>query len=1462
MGKQKSYVDVVSAIDITRNGRRSVPVAVRGVRKVGMSIDSYMGSAAVGGGLRRVTDSVKVSDDNVHKMACQMYSQDRSTRRAVLANVAPGTRRRLLSENQRIRQMVMDSCIEYTPEVCWAISSIIRENSDEAYELLHRKYRSLPAEVKEFYDAFVEDRYSSRAKRAQRMLKEYRLVADADERVDEFLESAIAQEDALDNAVDEAVASGVEMQEGAAAAMDEVTGEVKKATESYVDTVSKIFANGIEDIIAAQTSGSVAEETEDILESGADEPDLDGVDNPLDMDGGDEYGDAEPADVAGEDGFAVTADSAPRRRLGRRRVVRDSRRVADKREEPKKEETMRERLARLRDSLEDDVFVGEVVEQPLPAPAPEGEGTPLAPFAVGTQVQITYNGNLYNGTISAAGNGAVVVEGLPFEYFSARQEAGAFSGTAEDFTFAEEDVMALPAVGPEGEPLEVVEADAVVAEEPAEGDAAPEGAEGDAGEDDDDAPADSAPAGKVSGKVSDAADGVDYSGLRMALERWGRESYPELCSLYEDFVAALPLDMEDADLYSQEDLADIAEKVQDIYWDLTDTLRAYLGADLSGESIVEFDNETSIKVNGWDIVNIDPVVITVGQSSWYTDGGSVDGDVFAPEFASEVIAEVKKAMGDADKVSDAADAFNLEGFKSAIFDWYGSNIDTLRTCSIALDGGAVDEVDAQDLADCFAVRGAIFDRLLSVLESFFGEERVEYVVEGDLGEFLLDGYTLLEVKPTKMIDGMGTAWSLTFPGSLDQFQRDSASQLFSTHIAEIVAGILEEAGKVSDAMDPNEDKDERVNINWSAERLMQELKARRAGRGKKEVSDAMDTLSAYAKLSEKYDLPAEFFKNLFDERQSFVIDPKLKEASSREELFQHIDEWADSEGMDDTLKQFIADVKTAARFGFALSGLKKGNDYLLSFLGSTHAIQNGKRKDCYFATFGNVNTGKPIVLIANSIASEADLDYVKPEIIADAIFDCLDYGAEPAVVVDLESFGGIRNYFLKVIEEGKFTKAQKAMLKNNLLSSLRGAVNDSMTPEAAIDMLLERAKAGEDLESEDGEVAFFFDEDGDVYVAVSGFDTHSLVESDVRGYLQEHIDTFAPLVGDVKVTDATPAEEAAEAVAEAEAAEVAEQEIAAVADDVAVGNAVRDWVAAYCFRLGQNPVTQTLQEAAVALSDALVGAGVGSRVDASIPRVLVNDQRFIDVKANGIYVGTSLYMYQTADDAIANLADSVSDAAVSMYLKIKSNPISGSTVASDVDDNLRESMEDTTDSAEAVKDATGDDSLLSEVAKQEIVNEAERKVKDLLEEQGIDVTDSDVDTLESFRAKRDAAAVLDSVLSKASEAIGSRVSPSLYRSMQSSSSKAAKAKLRKVTDAAVSLDALDVVCPTLYKEKESDKFWVADSVKALADSFGAVLPNDVDGRCIVSSMPIPSEVSEGRYKFSLSVGSSTLEVLV
>lgn len=405
----------------------TVPESGASVRRVGDSVGSYLQDSARGS-RRRVSDSAGSSsrrgftDDEIHMLSCSLLSQRRGPRRAFLEATDSSTRRRLIAECKAIHARVQDSCIEYTPEVCWAINAVIENEDPKGYAILKKSYKSLPEEVKRFYNAFVENRYSVEAQEAQSLLGPYRLVQD-DERVTAFLEGGATQEDALNDVVEEASVAGEELYGDALDALDALSDQAAIMAQDFATEVAAMYTNGLGDIVAGQVSGGAEEASEEIVDNPPVEADVESEDDPAQDD--DEVVEETTSEEVGDS----TLVRVPNKRSARPVVDSSAKKYAENKRSSKSvvDVAPKHRVAnkRVKDSC----------------------AAPSLPLPVGSSVQVSYLGNLYAGTITSVGDGSVVVSGLPIEYFNVRAENGAFTGSDADYTFASTDVVVLPADG-------------------------------------------------------------------------------------------------------------------------------------------------------------------------------------------------------------------------------------------------------------------------------------------------------------------------------------------------------------------------------------------------------------------------------------------------------------------------------------------------------------------------------------------------------------------------------------------------------------------------------------------------------------------------------------------------------------------------------------------------------------------------------------------------------------------------------------------------------------------------------------------------------------------------------------------------------------------------------------------------------------------------------------------------------
>lgn len=463
-------------------------------------------------------------------------------------------------------------------------------------------------------------------------------------------------------------------------------------------------------------------------------------------------------------------------------------------------------------------------------------------------------------------------------------------------------------------------------------------------------------------------------------------------------------------------------------------------------------------------------------------------------------------------------------------------------------------------------------------------------------------------------------------------------------------------------------------------------------------------------------------------------------------------------------------------------------------------------------------------------------------------------------------------------------------------------VTDSTIP-ATVSQALASVAEGEDLVDELGTTGIMYDDDGEVFIFMTPSYTESVTVDAAPAWLAAHMEDFKVLplaeevvsvsddaeavdvdvdtdagqtdvtvqaeeqgAGEAEVTEDIVSEQQGgsdvEEVVSAEAEESEDPLKEDVIPDVLtpdtiqwgdVENAAQQWGSEFSVSLATNPEDANLLSAAEALSNALSELLPELRLDPSVTEIYYKDRPFVQLTPTMATVGSVSFMYQTDASGVASFAQQFSKALVQLahLLAGESEP----------------------------KEEVSDSELLSEEAKQEVLETVEAEVKKSLEDAGITVEDSQdvvsvaVDkvqdsapntydiphTLSTYRQIRNTRKVLDSVLSVASEMSGSRITASRYRSMLKAGGKRNKELLSNVVSAVFMTDNLDLVCDSLYRRKLGDTFWMCDNGEKLVKAFK--LQDSIAGPCLVSTTPFDTRVSENREVKSIPVGGHTLYVL-
>lgn len=1207
-------------------------------------------------GRHRVMDSVargRGSAEDLHEVACALAGMSRSDRREYLTRITPASRRLLLDEGSRIRRCITDSCIQYSPELCWAISRVIDRNDARGYEYLDAHRSELPDEVKVWYDAFVSDRHSVEAMDAMEKLGPYRLVRD-DSRVQAFLEGSSDQEAQLNDVVNNAVLQTERLSEATQEVMEDVNEQAVEMASSFLESFMDMYEANISDIVASEVESVAEEGALGVLEQGVEDKDVESEADPqaevL------EEEDAEGVGASNDDIQDSTEDQRGmiNRERGGYAPVRKTKRVDDAdgdfeyvvhgtfdqddedwlkrskstdwehtdlyRIRPRREflglqedgsygirhfspdgtssdvmplgkEDYDRNLARARE------LHGEDGRKGLDAMGFVADSAeyPAVPVAVGAQVQVSYMGNLYNGRIASAGNGCVVVEGLPFDYFSARSQAGCFTGTSADMTFPfGESIMIFEDV-----PMSSMGEQSLVAEE----------------------------APVLEGESADVA--------------------------VEEQPISAPIDEVVEETESEVELGDSAEKVEDA----------------TEEELAEkfYDLDRAVFASEYMDVPLDGLTQADDEGKGYK----------APDGHTMYFYEREE----------------LEGAGLMAGDKYDEEVGYY-----IFDGDKMQPMDYREVSQpIFNQDYEAADALLTASDE--------------------------DIKAIEGIDKLRIQLGNLIPDVKKEGSRGKGRPMYSWN-------------------------DYGIGINRNPE-----------GRG--------------------FASPEEY--------TALALVRNFSDGTSNVVAFFHPSE------------------------GF--------RDY-----------------------FMRINDGE---------YTDREFDAMFPE--------------------DKDDYHRIAQSLINgAISEGLIKKEDQDALR----MSLRNVITDAADFLYSVGRLIDEVLSGKDfVRSDEGEsIMADLDADEPYVIFMDPESTDVIPASEAKDYLKANLGRFNSLFKDLGIEILNDVDDATEqpvmdadgvttmADVSADVPAVIEEEVKvkedALSEDVwsALSNAVEQWGMDFCFELGQNPETDQLVSAAQVLSDLVGDILRDVRLDASVPRILCRDQRFIDVKADGVYVGTVLFVYQTSDSGISAFASGVAEAAVQLAHKIYDRV------------EVTEEVE--------VKDAD-DDTILTEEVKQEVISTVEREIKEGLEAKGIEIEDSvsiDIDkvqdgvrntfdiphTASTFHKVRNTKRVLDSVLAVASESLGERITDSLYRSLQKSGSKRAKAKVGKVVDTAILMGELDLVCPELYKERLTDSHWVCDSAHTALRAFGQSVVDVADSRCLLSTEPFECM---DRKVTSFRVGSRELFLL-
>lgn len=1515
----------------------TVPESGASVRRVGDSVGSYLQDSARGS-RRRVSDSAGSSsrrgftDDEIHMLSCSLLSQRRGPRRAFLEATDSSTRRRLIAECKAIHARVQDSCIEYTPEVCWAINAVIENEDPKGYVILKKSYKSLPEEVKRFYNAFVENRYSVEAQEAQSLLGPYRLVQD-DERVTAFLEGGTTQEDALNDVVEEASVAGEELYEDALDALDALSDQAAIMAQDFATEVAAMYTNGLGDIVAGQVSGGAEEASEEIVDNPPVEADVESEDDPAQDDDevveettSVEVGDSAPARVSNMKRVRTIRDSKPCHAPNRRvRVVTDD--AADSSSPLDVSQLV---FSSDIDASLEDLSDGLSVLY-------RGDGDSIIHSMREVLKRIF---SFIDAINSVVNDGRVDEEGI-YEYYDSDSSMVVGYGLgmdSDDILLSLYPTRSYAKSFPYGSSSYAFVGDGSDWKSPVMKACLAILSRLDLSNDQS-----VLLKNRLRQAVSDSLDALALSSTRSVVDS-SVKKYAE-------------------NKRSSKSVVDVAPKHRVANKRVKDSCAApslplpvgssvqvsYLGNLYTG--VITSVGDGSVIVSGLPIeyfnvraengaftgsdadytfASTDVVVLPADGSPVALDGPSSESEVVVEENTVEELTPdggyvPSIMMDDDEKIEDAIGNTPFEQELRGILrdgcvgheDDDVFDIPLVADFSLHVDGSNPNNISAhvfEGTVDCGGLMiptGGLSDDEKGIL---FVDKVTEFIKE-KLGPQV---FTLVDLDDVFRTSDSALSDDIILKNveALESILPDVSGGMPKS----AVITVLGSDGNFHDGtliLEPNPNTDSEVHYTLKG-----------VGRPKQGIVglNLMDNDGDWRTVA--FDLARYLAPRKFNVSDSAVDLDDVFCAS-------------DSTTYDDVIRKNIEALESI--LPEVSGGATKSTD--ITVLKSDGRFYEGT------------------LVLRPDFNSESNVHYVLRGV-----------GRRMEGNIGLNLMDNEGDWRTVASDLAHYFAPQKFY------------VSDSAV-DFNVDSVISAVWSGVDVSNSDSSVGIFYDGDSDngadasiAFVSESGVDMVPV--SKAAGYLSSHIATFkdaisnsadaisaalgsigpdvafgSPYVedaaGDGSVSNDDSLSVSEEIIEEQGVSETGSPE---AIDWGAVGDTCRQWVLDNSFKLAQEPTDANLQTACELLSAGLEVLHLEVRFDPSVPRILCKNQRFIDVRPDGAYVGTIAFFYQTSDSAISKFASDFSDAAVQLAHKIYDIPevsdsaptsVDGSYVDFESKDGLLRALDavhaggddfryvrveddedgkfivamadtfgrdkkymsedgETSDRSEAVRfsdkreaferlkqlikdgkityslfntwpeEVMDDDSLLSDAAKQEVLHSIENEIKKALEEKEILVEDSivvkiDVDrvqdgapntfdiphTASTFRRIRNTKRVLDSVLGVASDVLGERLTPSVYKSLCKSGSRAAKAKVSKVMDSALAMDALDLYCPDIYKRKLSDSYWVCDDVQKVADSFKLDGLSGASGSCLVSTTPFDESLSAGKQVTCFKCGSKS-----
>lgn len=240
---------------------------------VGVSVQSYLQGLSKNvpaQSRKKVLDSAECL-----KLTCSLFSMPRTKRREFLSRVSDSVRRQLIFEGKHIRKLITDSCIAYDPELCWAIENTVNGSDDTAEEILEERLNRnrLPEDVKKWYESYQKDPYGDATRRLEKLLKPFKLTrinkVKDDTNIEEYLDEGKKQESEIQGALQEEVSGAAALSEEAQAQLDEIKEGVADRTKSFIESLVEEVTEVVPTVASQNAIDRASERTEEIINEDA-----------------------------------------------------------------------------------------------------------------------------------------------------------------------------------------------------------------------------------------------------------------------------------------------------------------------------------------------------------------------------------------------------------------------------------------------------------------------------------------------------------------------------------------------------------------------------------------------------------------------------------------------------------------------------------------------------------------------------------------------------------------------------------------------------------------------------------------------------------------------------------------------------------------------------------------------------------------------------------------------------------------------------------------------------------------------------------------------------------------------------------------------------------------------------------------------------------------------------------------